>query len=434
MKKNYSTKSQIDEIINKIFKDRAKQKFVPGKTPVKYAGMVFDKKDVYSAVETLLSSFSNNWFALGKNAAEFQHKLANYLGLEKTIFVNSGSSANLVSVATLAAKKRIKSGDEAITIATTFPTTINPILIYGLKPVVVDVELPSYTVNLDELEKAITKKTKLIMLPHINGSPHDMQRIMEIAKKHDLAVIEDCCDALGSKYDGKMVGTYGDLGTYSFYAAHHMSTGEGGAVGGNDDLLSTAESIRDWGRINLKSVSLGLRKLSLQNVSEDLPDDYEDRYTYVNMGYNLKPLDMQAALGIKQLEKINRFNAMRKRNYGFLFENISNLTDDLILPQGLPKSDPSWFVFPITIKNSASFKRIDIVKFFEEKKIETRTLLAGDITMHPAYKDITFRKSSKLSTTKEILQKSFVIGVYQGLGKEELEYIVECFKKFLKQY
>jgi len=422
----------IAKIADKIFKDIT-QKFEPGKSTIKYAGMVFDKDDIHDSVSALISSFVMNWFALGKNATEFQQKLASYLRVKRTVFVNSGSSANLVSVATLIAKKRIKRGDEAITIATTFPTTINPMLIYGLKPVVVDVKLPSYTVNLEELENSITNKTSLIMLPHINGSPHDMKKIMEIARKHNLAVVEDCCDSLGSKYDGKMVGTFGDLGTYSFYAAHHMSTGEGGAVGGKDDeLMATAESIRDWGRLNLKSQSTGLRKLSLQNVSDALPKDYEDRYTYINIGYNLKPLDLQAALGLKQLEKLDKFNSLRKRNYKFLFESLSNLTDDLILPEGLPNAEPSWFVFPITIKKNAHFRRIDIVKFLEEHKVETRSLLAGDITKHPAYKEIKFRKAGKLSTTRDILQNSFVVGVYQGLGEEELEYVVECFRKFFK--
>lgn len=435
MEKKYSIRSKIDKVVMKILNDQMNQKFIPGKSRIKYAGMVFDKDDIYSSLDALLSSFSNNWFALGGNAKEFQQKLAGYLSLKRTVFVNSGSSANLISIATLAAKKRIKSGDEAITIATTFPTTINPILIYGLKPVVVDVQLPSYTANLDELEKAITSRTKLIMLPHINGSPHDMERVLEIAKKHDLVVVEDCCDALGSRYGNKMVGTFGNLATYSFYAAHHISTGEGGAVGGNDDnLLSTAESIRDWGRVNLKSISLGMRKLSLQNVSTELPEDYEDRYTYINMGYNLKPLDAQAAMGLTQLEKLDKFGSLRRYNHKFLFENLSSLTDQLILPEGLPKADPSWFAFPITIKNNSRFKRLDIVKFLEDCNIETRALLAGDITKHPAYKDVKFRKIGKLPITKEILDNSFVIGVYPGLRKEELEYMIDCFQKFLRKF
>ncbi|MGI0010856.1 MAG: aminotransferase class V-fold PLP-dependent enzyme, partial [Nitrosopumilaceae archaeon] len=341
--------SEIQKIADRIFDQNSKQKFEPEKTYIKYAGMVFDKKEIHAAIEALVSSFVNNWFPLGANTTEFQSKLASYLGVKKTVYVNSGSSANLISVASLVAGRKIKKGDEAITLAATFPTTINPILIYGLKPVLIDVILPSYSSNIDELEKAITKKTKLILLPHINGSPHDMQRIMEIARKHDLFVIEDCCDALGSKFNDKMVGTYGNLGTFSFYAAHHISTGEGGAIAGNDEeLISTAESIRDWGRMNLKAESTRHRKLSLQNVSKELPEDYEDRYTYINIGYNLKPIDMQAAIGSQQLEKLNKFNSQRKHNYKFLFENLVKFDDKLILPEGLPKADPSWFVFPIT--------------------------------------------------------------------------------------
>ena len=434
MNHNRSIDPELEKIADKIFDKNANQKFEPGKTHIKYAGMVFDKKEIHAAIEALASSFANNWFPLGVNTNEFQKKLASYLGVNKAIFVNSGSSANLISVASLAAKGKIKKGDEAITLSATFPTTINPILIYGLKPVLIDIVLPSYSSNIDELEKAIKKKTKLIMLPHINGSPHDMQRIMEIARKHDLYVIEDCCDALGSKFNDKMVGTYGNLGTFSFYAAHHISTGEGGAIATNDEeLISTAESIRDWGRMNLKTGSSGNRELSLQTVSKELPKDYEDRYTYINVGYNLKPIDMQAAIGSQQLEKLDKFNSQRKRNYKFLFENLSEFDDKLVLPEGLPKANPAWFVFPITIKRNTGFKRMDIIQFLEKKKIETRSMLAGDITKHPAYKDIKFRKISKLVTSKEVLDSSFVIGVYPGLDKEELEYVIECFRKFFRK-
>ncbi len=429
-----SIDSEIKKIADKIFNEN-KQKFEPEKTHIKYAGMIFDKKEIHAAIKALAFSFANNWFPLGSHTKEFQIKLASYLGLKKSIFVNSGSSANLISVASLAAKSKIKRGDEAITLSATFPTTLNPILIYGLKPVLVDIILPSYSSNLDEIEKAVTKKTKLIMLPHINGSPHDMQRIMEIARKHGLYVVEDCCDALGSKFNGKTVGTYGNLGTFSFYAAHHISTGEGGALATNDEeLISTAESIRDWGRMNLKPGSSGNRKISLQNISKELPEDYEDRYTYINIGYNLKPIDMQAAMGLQQLEKLDNFTLQRKRNYKFLFENLSEFDDKLLLPEGLPKADPSWFVFPISVKRNSGFKRFDIIQFLEKKKIETRSMLAGDITKHPAYKDIKFHKVSKLKTTKEVLENSFVIGVFPGLGNKELEYVVECFHKFFRAH
>lgn len=429
MKKNIEIDKQIKQLSDNIFNISRKRRFVPGKSTIKYAGMVFDLAEINASIKSITDSFSTNWFALGTHTAEFQKKIALFLGLRKTVFVNSGSSANLVSVATLVAAKKIKRGDEAITLATTFPTTLNPLLIYGLKPVMIDVELPSYTANLDQLEKAITNKTKLILVPHINGSPNDMRRIMELATKHDLAVIEDSCDALGSKYDGKMVGTFGDLSTFSFYAAHHMSTGEGGAVGGNDEeLLSIAESIRDWGRATLKPTSLGHRKITFQKISKELPEDYEDRYTYVNIGYNLKSIDMQAAVGIEQLKKLDTFTRKRKHNFKFLFENLSEFTDKIILPEGLPKADPSWFVFPITVKKNMGLKRSDIVKFLERKKIETRPILAGNIMNHPAYKGIKFKKIGKLSVSKQILENSFFIGVYPGLEKEELGYVIECFK------
>lgn len=432
MRNHKLVNNQMRKIANKISIE-GNQKFTPQKTRIKYAGMVFDKDEIYASLESLVSSFSNNWFALGNNAMEFQKRLALYLGLKKTILVNSGSSANLVSVATLAAKKKIKRGDEVITMATTFPTTINPLLIYGLRPILVDTILPSYTANVDQIEKSVTKKTKLIMLPHINGSPNDMKRIMEVAKKHGLSVIEDCCDALGSKFNGKIVGTFGNLGTYSFYAAHHMSTGEGGAVASNDEeLVSTAESIRDWGRVNLISDKFGGRKLRSQNVSRRLPKDYEERYTYINIGYNLKPLDLQAAIGLQQLKKLDKFTLMRKRNFEFLYEKLQEFSNKLILPESLSEADPSWFVFPITVKKNAGFKRADIVEFLEKNNIETRPILAGNIIDHPAYAGIQFHTIGKLSTSKEILENSFFIGVYPGLKKEELEYIVNCFTSFFK--
>jgi len=427
-----SLENEINRFVNNIFKNQFSKKITAKSTRIKYAGMIFDKEDIESAIKSLLLSFSDNWFALGTNALSFQKKLASYLGVPKTIFVNSGSSANLISVATLAAKKIIKRGDEVITMATTFPTTINPLLIYGLNPVLVDTELPSYTANLEQLENAITNKTKMIMLPHINGSPNDMERVMEIAQNHDLVVVEDSCDALGSKFNGKLVGTFGDLGTFSFYAAHHMSTGEGGAVVGNSELISTAESIRDWGRVNLNSGSFGNRQFSSQNISNKLPKDYEERYTYTNIGYNLKPLDLQAAIGLVQLKKLPKFTQKRKQNFKFLSENLQNFSDKLILPESLPGADPSWFVFPITVKQNNVFKRVDIIKYLEKKRIETRPILAGNITNHPAYKNIKFRKSGKLNTSKVILENSFFIGVYPGLDDNTLEYVVECFKNFFK--
>lgn len=432
MKKKKSLNTQIEKFVNDIYKDQFEKNTTSNQNHIKYAGMVYDKQEINSAIKSLLSSFSNNWFALGTNASLFQKKLASFLDIEKTIFVNSGSSANLISVATLISKKIIKKGDEVITVSTTFPTTINPLLIYGLKPVLVDTVLPSYTANLEQIEKSITSKTKLIMIPHINGSPNDMKRIMELAKKYNLAVIEDSCDAFGSKFNGKPVGTFGDLGTFSFYAAHHMSTGEGGAVVGTSELINTAESIRDWGRVNLDSDSFGQRKFSSQKISDNLPKDYEKRYTYTNIGYNLKPLDMQAAIGLIQLKKLPMFTKKRKQNFKFLSENLENFSNKIILPESLPGADPSWFVFPITISENCTFSRYEILKYLESNGIETRPILAGDITAHPAYKNTKFRKYGKLTTSKRILKNSFFIGVYPGLDDTSLEYVVKCFKNFFK--
>ena len=427
---NNSIDKEITKFVNTI--NRLDKKQSSKKTKIQYAEMVFDNEEIQTAIKSLLSSFSNNWFALGKNALLFQNKLASYLQVDQSVFVNSGSSANLISIATLDAKKIIKRGDEVITLSTTFPTTINPLLLYGLKPVLIDTELASFTANLEHLEKAITDKTKLIMIPHINGSPNDMKRIMEIAQKNDLAVVEDACDALGSKFDGKLAGTFGDMGTFSFYAAHHMSTGEGGAVVGNSEFLSTAESLRDWGRVNIDSNSFGNRTFSSQKISKKLPEDYEERYSYSNIGYNLKPLDMQAAIGLIQLKKLKKFTQKRKQNFKFLFENLQNFSDDLILPQSLPDADPSWFVFPITVKQTSKHKRSNLIKFLEKQGIETRPILAGNISSHPAYDKIKFRKFRKLNNSELILNNSFFVGVYPGLDQTSLEYIVNCFKIFFK--
>jgi CDP-4-dehydro-6-deoxyglucose reductase, E1 len=427
---NNSIDKEITKFVNTI--NQLDKKQSSKKTKIQYAGMVFDNEEIQTAIKSLLSSFSNNWFALGKNALLFQNKLASYLQVDQSVFVNSGSSANLISIATLDAKKIIKRGDEVITMSTTFPTTINPLLLYGLKPVLIDTELASFTANLEHLEKAITDKTKLIMIPHINGSPNDMKRIMEIAQKNDLAVVEDACDALGSKFNGKLAGTFGDMGTFSFYAAHHMSTGEGGAVVGNSEFLSTAESLRDWGRVNINSNSFGNRTFSSQKISKKLPEDYEERYSYSNIGYNLKPLDMQAAIGLIQLKKLPVFTKKRKQNFKFLFENLQNFSDDLILPQSLPDADPSWFVFPITVKQTSKHKRSNLIKFLEKQGIETRPILAGNISSHPAYDKIKFRKFGKLNNSELILNNSFFVGVYPGLDQTSLEYIVNCFKLFFK--
>ena len=419
--------------ISKILETRRK-KFIPGKSRIKYADFQFGEEEIKSSINALLFSFEKNWFAVGNNTSKFQKKLASYLGLKGTIFVNSGSSANLISVATLVAKNKIKRGDEFVTLATTFPTTINPALIYGLKPVVIDIELPSYTANLHDLEKAITKKTKLIMLPHINGSPHNMKRVIEIANRHGLYVIEDCCDAFGSKFDGRFVGTFGDMGTYSFYAAHHMSTGEGGAVGSkNNDFLTTAESIRDWGRAPIKRTSdKTKRKLSFQKLSHKLPEDYEQRYTYSEIGYNLKPLDLQSVIGLVQLRKISYFIRQRRRNFEFLKNKLEKLENKIILPEGLPGAQPSWFVFPITIRENSGVNREKMVRFLESKNIDTRPLLAGNIINHPAYSGIKFRKIGKLANSNLVLKNSFIIGIHPGLNSVMLEYMIKCLKKFLK--
>jgi len=400
---------------------------------IRYAGPMMDEKEIIAAVDSILEGQVTGWFGLGKRGAMFEKMLAKYLHVRYSVFTNSGSSANLLAVASLASRGLINPGDEAITPATTFPTTINPLLIYGLRLRFVDIILPSYTIDLQQLKDSITNKTKLIMIPHLNGSANDMVSIMEIARKNNIHVIEDCCDAFGSKYDNRYVGTFGDLSTFSFYVAHHFTTGEGGAVAANsDDLHSTARSLRDWGRAPVVDRAEKKRKLSYQKVSGKLPSDYEARYTYVNVGYNLKPLDLQGAIGIVQLRKVAQFSRARKKNYQFFYNALQKYSNSLVLPAGLEGADNSWFVFPIVISDRAKFTRKDIVEFLERRGIETRPILAGNITKHPAYSKYSFGQSNDLANSEKVLRSGFFIGTYPGILAEQRRTIVNAFSDFFK--
>jgi CDP-6-deoxy-D-xylo-4-hexulose-3-dehydrase len=430
--------SQVTTIKEKIFQqivEIEKLKNSQAGQAIKYAGPVMDEKEIIAAINSIIDGQITGWFGLGAKGNLFEKALSEYLGLKYSVFTNSGSSSNLLAVASLVSLGLVKPGDEVITPATTFPTTINPLLLYGLKPCFVDIELPSYTIDLEQLADSITKRTKLIMIPHLNGSANDMETIMKMAKENDMFVIEDCCDAFGSKFNGKYVGTFGNLSTCSFYVAHHFTTGEGGAVVTNSkELHDTARSLRDWGRAPVSSSESNenKRKLSFQKSSKALPSDYESRYTYVNIGYNLKPLDLQGAIGIEQLKKIDNFTKTRKDNCKFFYDSLEPYSNSLILPQGLDKSDNSWFVFPITISNKAKFKRKDIIEFLEKRGIETRPILAGNILKHPAYSKYKFKQSKSLMHSDIVLKSGFFIGVYPSIKEEERNRIIEGFSDFFR--
>lgn len=426
-----SDKRKLISLAKKIYNTHMSGR-INAETRIKYSGPVYDDKEITNTFECLMDAFYSGWFSLGKYSKEFEKRLSSKIGVNNIVLTNSGSSANLLAVAGLSAVGRFKRGDEAITLAATFPTTVNPLILYGLKPVLVDMILPSYTINLEKLESAITHKTKLIMIPHINGSPNDMKAIMELARKHNIAVVEDCCDALGSKFTGKMVGSFGDVATFSFYGAHHISTGEGGAVATSDKKLADAiMSLRDWGRINItdNQPERG-RKLEYQKISKSMPEDYEARYTYVNIGYNLKPLDIQFAMGIPQLDKLYRFENIRKANYRMYMEGLAALDKFIILPEALPDADASWFVFPMVIRPDASFRRKSLVEHMEKKNIETRPILAGNIYKHPAYRKVKFRIIDRLKNSDLILRNGLFCGVYQGLSEKKIRYAVESIRSF----
>lgn len=422
------------EIRNFFTLCKEKKKFVPGKTKIHYAGRVYDYQEMIAAADAVLE-FN---LTLGGYGRKFEKRFAQFLGIKNVILTNSGSSANLLAVAALKSKlldKPLNDGDEVITPACTFPTTLNPIIQLSLTPVFVDVDLGSYNLNLDQLEKAIGPKTRLIMLVHTLGSPNNMKKIMELAKKHNLFVIEDTCDALGSKFKGRLVGTFGDISTYSFYPAHHITMGEGGALATNSPLLKRIiVSLRDWGRAcwcqSGETNPSGACGHRFDFKTGGVP--YDHKYMYDHIGYNLKPTDIQAAIGVAQLKKLPLFIKTRKKNFQKLNKIFSQYTDYFILPKAILGADVSWFAFPLTIKDQAPFDRPTLIRFLEKNNIETRPLFAGNILYQPAYKNINYRKVGKLVNSNIILRNTFFIGVYPGLGNQEIDYIAEKITDFLR--
>jgi len=409
-----------------------KPPFVRGETVVPVSGKVLFPDDY----EALVDASLDGWLTAGRFHDLFQRALAKYVGARNAVFVNSGSSANLVALSALTSpklgKKRLVPGDEVITVAAGFPTTVNPIIQNGLKPVVVDIELGTYDAIADQLREAVGPKTRAIMMAHTLGNPFDLDTVRELCKEHNLWLVEDACDSLGSTYDGQKTGSFGDTATLSFYPAHHITTGEGGAVFVKSPLVrKQVESFRDWGRdcyCETGHDDTCHKRFGWQ--LGDLPLGYDHKYTYSHIGYNLKATDMQAALGLSQLKKIDDFTAARKANFSYLFGKLKDVPG-LILPVATHKSDPSWFGFPITLDPGSSVDREELLRFLDSRKIGTRLLFAGNLLKQPAYKGIDFRVIGDLKNTDIVMNRTFWVGTYPGLTKEMLDFIAESIDEFV---
>jgi CDP-6-deoxy-D-xylo-4-hexulose-3-dehydrase len=437
------TQSQEQQLRDKVFdavREYYQYKFQPrpfvaGQNYVPVSGKVFDEQELVKLVDSSLDF----WLTTGRYALEFEERFAQWIGVKHVLLVNSGSSANLLALTALTSPKlgdkRLVPGDEVITVAAGFPTTVNPIFQNQLVPVFVDVELPGYDIDLNQLELALSPKTKAIMIAHTLGNPFNLEKVMAFVQKHDLWLIEDNCDAVGSTYQGQKTGTFGHISTVSFYPAHHMTMGEGGAVLTNDTRLKKIlESYRDWGRDCWcpPGVDNTCNKRYGWQLG-DLPFGYDHKYTYSHVGYNLKMTDMQAAVGVAQLDKLPEFIQKRKDNYAFLHQNLQDLQDFLLLPQVTPNSDPSWFGFPIYVKESAPFSRNDLVKYLEDKKIGTRLLFAGNLLRQPLYEGLNYRVVGDLANADKIMENVFWLGVFPGLTKEMLSYVVSTIAQFCHQ-
>ncbi len=425
--------AQVAEYYEQVHADRP---FVPGETKVQYAGRVYDEREMQNMVSAVLDF----WLTAGPYAAQFEKQLGAFLGMREVIPVNSGSSANLVAVTTLCSRQLrnpLNPGDEVIMPAVSFPTTVNPVIQNRLVPVFVDSCLGDYNLDVSQLEAAISPRTRAIMFAHTLGNPADMDVVVAFAKKHNLYLIEDTCDALGSKWDGQMLGTFGQLATLSFYPAHHITMGEGGAVyTSSRRLAKIARSIRDWGRDcycgydNPVNGKCGMR---FEREVPGVPGFYDHRYYYTEIGYNLKITDPQAAMGLAQMEKLPSFIAQRKANFAYLYAGMKQFEEFLMLPSWQEKADPSWFAFPILIKENAPCQRYELTRYLEMNKVETRNIFAGNITKQPAYKDMECRIVGDLAVSDLVMQRAFFVGVYPGLDNQRLDYIIDTFARFFQQ-
>ena len=423
---------RIKQLLVAKFAKNINKGIVPGESYIPVSGKVIDEEDVLWGIESMMDA----WLTAGRFSVKLERELARYFGSRFSLLVNSGSSANLVAFYALTSPKlkerAIKPGDEIITVAAGFPTTINPMIQFGCIPVFLDVEIPTYNIKVEDIEKAISPKTKAIMLAHALGNPFNLSVVMAIAKKYNLWVIEDDCDSLGATYEGKKTGTFGDLATLSFYPAHHITMGEGGAVLiNNASLKKVAESFRDWGRdcwcAPGKDNTCGERYC--QQLGE-LPDGYDHKYTYSHMGFNLKVTDMQAAVGLSQLTKADHFVARRKENHAMLLGMFKEFEEHFILPVATENSDPSWFGFMLTIRETSPINRNKFVEYLENNKIGTRLFFAGNMLRQPAYSTINYRKIGDLENTDIVMNNSFWLGVWPGLEKKHYEYIIDVVRNY----
>jgi CDP-6-deoxy-D-xylo-4-hexulose-3-dehydrase len=428
-------RSKILSLVNDYSNINFKEKeFITGVSDVPVSGKVIGASELKNMVEASL----DGWLTTGRFNEQFEKKLANFLGVKCLLTVNSGSSANLIAFSTLTSPKlkerAIQKGDEIISVAAGFPTTINPIIQFGAVPVFVDVKIPTYNIDENLVESAITNKTKAIMLAHTLGNPFNVKKIKEICDKYNLWLVEDSCDALGSKFNSQNVGTFGDLATLSFYPAHHITMGEGGAVFTNSKKLERiAESFRDWGRDcycepgkdNTCNKRFGW-KLG------DLPFGYDHKYTYSHLGYNMKITDMQAACGLAQLDRLEGFIKKRKENFNYLYKNLKELEEFLILPEPEKNSEPSWFGFPLTLRQNKRFSRVDLISYLNANKIGTRLLFAGNLIKQPYMQNANFRVHGELKNTNLVMDNTFWLGLYPGLIFKHLEFTINILKTFFK--
>jgi CDP-6-deoxy-D-xylo-4-hexulose-3-dehydrase len=406
--------------------------FDPGMTPIPTSGKVIGATELKNMVEASL----DGWLTTGRFNEAFEKRLAEFLGVKYALTTNSGSSANLLALSALTSPmlgdRALKPGDEVITVAAGFPTTVNPMLLQGLVPVFVDVHIPTYNIRADSIEAAISERTRAIMIAHTLGNPFDLEEVMRIVKKHDLWLVEDCCDALGATYGGQLVGTYGHIGTVSFYPAHHITMGEGGAVFTNNAKLKRiVESFRDWGRDCYcapgKENTCGKR---FEWQLGKLPRGYDHKYTFSHLGFNLKISDMQAACALAQIDRLPEFIRLRRRNFEYMKRRLASLEEFLILPEATPGSDPSWFGFPITLRDEGSAGRTDLMNYLTQNLIGTRLLFAGNLTRQPYFEGRAYRVSGELTNTDIVMNRTFWLGVYPALTEPMLEYVAERLETF----
>lgn len=427
-------KKEIFEKVTEYYKCKFKnKKFISGKDKVNYAGRVFDEKEIINAVESSLDF----WLTEGRYCEQFAEKISEFLGVENVILTNSGSSANLLALSALTSEKlgdkRLKSGDEVISVAAGFPSTVSPIIQNNLIPVFIDIDIPTYNIDVNKIKKAITSKTRCIFIAHTLGNPFNLNRVMQIAEEYNLWVIEDNCDSFGSKYKGQYTGTFGHLSTLSFYPAHHITTGEGGAIVTNDPLLTNiVRAFRDWGRdcycAGGENNTCGKR---FTQKFGNLPTGYDHKYVYTEVGYNLKMTEMQAAIGSAQMDKLEKFCKKRKENFQKHYEIFSKYPQYFILPTATDNSEPAWFSFIVTLKEDAPFTREEITNYFNENLIETRNLFGGNLSKQPAFLNKNWRINNNLKNTDYIMNNTFFLGTYPGLTNKMFKYIEKILKQFI---